>query len=106
MYVVLGNEKETNSVYGLDCFACRATLTISVDWYSGYNDEDVSKLANDIGWQRREFHKSSNPWFCSRDCAFESPKAKFLEDIWRTYEEDQKTKPVISFFSKIKDFIK
>lgn len=87
MIISLGSKDRCQSTSFLDCFACHEKLTVHVNWYEGYEHEDVNKLAHDIGWVRREFHPQIDPWFCSKHCAFDSIKAKTLIEYWIQYRD-------------------
>ena len=69
---------KTASSSTIDCVACRKQYTVYSDMI---NDFDFMFKA--MGWIRRSFHETANPWFCSEKCAFHSEKAKYLEECWK-----------------------
>jgi hypothetical protein len=86
MKIQIGHEPSIT--VGYKCFACWTQLSISAgykdpkDKSEYYTDKDVKAIASKLGWCRRQFHPSVNPWFCSRECAVNSRIAKDLTEYW------------------------
>lgn len=82
MKVYLGSKAERSSTTTYICFGCHEQLEVEPNWDEGYTYEDVRKLALDLGWYRRTFGPGADPWFCNKECVFESWPAKRAAKLW------------------------
>ena len=88
-YIVLGDETMCGMTVGFHCHACSSNLHVKIDYYQGYNNDDATLTAKDEGWIYRRFAPYVKIWFCSRNCAYHSPEAKYVETYWKVQKELQ-----------------
>jgi hypothetical protein len=62
------------------CFGCARRIEIALS-----DPSSCDETFRMLGWVRRQFHPSANPWFCSEECSVNSGPAKFAEDYWTNY---------------------
>lgn len=84
-----------------DCFACRRQLKIKLDWSAGFDYESATREAVRRGWSRRYFHASARPWFCSKECGYNSSQAKYCEMFWAVELKEND----VSLFDKFKNWL-
>ena len=102
--IKLGSDNDPYSADYYDCFACRKQLVVRYNRMEDFTHDSTLPVAVARGWRRRWFHTGADPWFCSEDCAYNSPQALYCIEYWakHTKEYDDKN----SFFGKIKGWFK
>lgn len=66
------------------CFGCQGELR--VEYGSGYSREYAESIIVNNNWFRRNFGPGAEPWFCSFECAYNSPAAVECELYWMTLQ--------------------
>ena len=108
-YVHLGNADKaefTGTTYS-SCTSCDEAIGIKLYHPSEFDFDDVDKLLFDLDWIRRKFNPDSTDfgfWFCSKECAYNSNKAKELEEYWKNYQEKETKKK--TFWQKVVNFFR
>jgi len=87
-----------------DCFACRRQLVVRYDRIENFTHDSTLPVAVARGWQRRWFHKGADPWFCSKECAYDSPQAEYCVEYWAKHIKEYDDSKSIIF--KIKSWFK
>lgn len=67
--------------FTLTCWGCNKTESCEyTDWQDSLSKTHAMEGK---GWRRRTFGPNADPWFCSRECAFDSYHAKTAEKWWK-----------------------
>lgn len=70
------------------CEACRKSTSFIVpdDWFKdspkNVHERVETFIKESLGYVRRLFAPNVNVWFCSKECAFNSSRAKEIESFW------------------------
>src|SRR5512135_420330 len=73
------------SSFSIQCWGCNCSETHP--WTGpGPEYDAIMEDMKSRGWQRREFGPNAAPWFCGKDCAYNSYNAKRAEEWWAQKE--------------------
>ncbi len=70
------------SICSISCWGCYKS-ECHVCQNAEEHDQKIAEMESN-GWRKRMFGPTASPWFCSEECATNSPNAIRAAKLWRT----------------------